>query len=100
MTKWTVSLPSMYADHHVLSVREVLDSLAGVSQVVASSAKKQVTLTYDEAIVTPERISEALSAAGYVPCSVPVFPASVERSKDGSSWHTILPRVTVTTSQD
>ncbi|MHB0858271.1 MAG: heavy-metal-associated domain-containing protein [Anaerolineae bacterium] len=100
MTTITLSLPTMYADHHVLSVRKVLASLDGISQVVASSGRKQVTLAYEESVISPERITEALSKAGYVPDREPVFPSTVERSKDGSSWHTILPRVTVTTTRD
>ena len=47
MEKTVLSVPKMWADHHVLKVREVLTALDGVEDVYASSAWKQVVVNYD-----------------------------------------------------
>ncbi len=65
MEKVIVDVPSMYADHHVLVVRELLTDLDGVEGVYASSAFKQVLVQYDPAAVQAEAITGVLSEAGY-----------------------------------
>jgi copper chaperone CopZ len=65
MEKLIVDVPSMYADHHVLTVRDLLTSMKGVGDVYASSAFKQVMVQYDPAVVTAEAITSALADAGY-----------------------------------
>ena len=47
MEKTVLSVPTMWADHHVLKVREVLTALDGVQDVYASAAWKQVVVAYD-----------------------------------------------------
>ncbi|MGC8779823.1 MAG: heavy-metal-associated domain-containing protein [Anaerolineae bacterium] len=65
MEKLQFNIPNMWADHHVLKVRAILNDLAGVSDVVASSAFRMVALNYDPAAITPDQIAAALEQAGY-----------------------------------
>lgn len=65
MEKVIVDVPSMYADHHVLVVRDLLNALEGVKEVYASSAFKQVLVKYDPAAVQAGAIIDALEQAGY-----------------------------------
>jgi copper chaperone CopZ len=65
MEKTVISLPKMWADHHVLQVREVLAALDGVADIYASSAWKQVMVKYDPAKLDDAAIVEALDGAGY-----------------------------------
>ena len=65
MEKVQFNVPSLWADHHTLKVREVLTQLPGVTDVVASSAFRMVAMSYDPAVTNCEAISQALSVAGY-----------------------------------
>ncbi len=65
MEKLIVDVPSMYADHHVLIVREMLTGMNGVAEVYASAAFKQVLVQYDPGVVQPDAIAGALAEAGY-----------------------------------
>jgi copper chaperone CopZ len=66
MNKYSLELPTLYGDHHVVEVRRILLELPGVLDVYASSGFQFVEITYD-----PERVSEAelrarLEVAGYL----------------------------------
>ena len=63
MTKVTLDVPTLWADHHVLKVREALFSLDGVDDVVASSAWKQVLVTYNSKKTKKAEIEKALTDA-------------------------------------
>jgi len=65
MEKLTLDLPGMYADHHTLQVRQVLLALEGVEEVYASSAWKQVMISFDRNKINPTAIEKALTEAGY-----------------------------------
>jgi copper chaperone CopZ len=65
MAKAVLDVPGLWADHHVLAVREALAGLEGVDDVYASSAWKQVLVTYDGKKTKPEAIEKALAEAGY-----------------------------------
>ena len=65
MAKVTLDVPILWADHHVLKVREALLKLDGVSDVYASSAWKQVLVTYNNKKVKKADIEKALADAGY-----------------------------------
>lgn len=65
MNQAIFDVPSMYADHHVLVVRELLTGLDGVGDVYASSAFKQVMVQYDPAAIQSEDIAGVLDQAGY-----------------------------------
>ncbi len=65
MQKAILDVPTLWADHHVLKVREALVNLPGVEDVFASSAWKQVLVRYDETQTDQAQIEQALAAAGY-----------------------------------
>jgi copper chaperone CopZ len=65
MAKVTLDVPALWADHHVLAVRDALVALDGVKQVYASAAWKQVLVEYDGKKTKPEAIEKALAEAGY-----------------------------------
>jgi copper chaperone CopZ len=65
MKKTVLNLPKMWADHHVLKVREVLTALEGVAGVYASAAWKQVLVKYDPDKLEQPAIVESLAGAGY-----------------------------------
>jgi copper chaperone CopZ len=60
----TLPVPSMYADHHVVAVREALGALPGVENIQASAAFKEVTVEHTGK-VTKKALTEALEKAGY-----------------------------------
>jgi len=65
MEKVVLEVPTLWADHHVLKVRDALLSLDGVDGVYASSGWKQVLVNYDAAKTEPAAIEKALAEAGY-----------------------------------
>ncbi|MBC7234398.1 MAG: heavy-metal-associated domain-containing protein [Chloroflexi bacterium] len=99
MKKFTISVPSMYADHHVLRVREALLGLPGVVNVVASSAGRRVTVETNDG-VTPQEVGRILTEAGYPLNREPALPQLPENSQDGSSWYMLIHRVTKTDRRD
>jgi len=60
----TLSVPLMYADHHVTAVRDALGALPGVQDVQASAAFKQVVITHTKEL-TKKALTEALEKSGY-----------------------------------
>jgi copper chaperone CopZ len=88
----------MYADHHVVAVREVLGGLPGVQDIEASAAFKQVTVKHTQK-VTKKALTEALQKAGY-----PVGeqePVEEEPSHLGDpSWYECAPRSIKTDEAD
>ena len=94
------NVPKMYADHHVLVVRDVLLQAPGVQEVTANAMSRWVQVTFDPAAVSAESLQENLVEAGYGPdvcieCAPPPL-----RKDDGSFWHTLRPRVTETNPLD
>ena len=66
MKRFTLELPTLYGDHHVIEVRRLLLEMPGGEDVYASSAFHVVEVDYD-----PDKISEAniqgkLEEAGYL----------------------------------
>lgn len=100
MKRSTFSIPSMYADHHVLQVRQALAGLDGVESVLASAAKRAVVVEHDDEVVTTRALGRALQEAGYA-VEVPVeLEPTLQPSKDGSAWYTVIQRVTSTSRRD
>ncbi len=101
MDKVVLEVPTLWADHHVLKVREVLVGLEGVDGVYASSAWKQVLVSYDSAKTDSGAIEKALAEAGYpvgegeVP--VLVLPGNHHRDPE---WDVLGARVTQTNRAD
>jgi len=94
-------VPTMYADHHVIAVRQALLAVAGVEEVLASSAWKQVQVTYDSSTISPDDISQRLEQAGYLIGNgqVPTGPSAGPKAKD-PAWDALGVRVTKTNQAD
>lgn len=100
MQKATLSVPSMYADHHVMRVRQLLLGLDGVESVTASAAKRVVIVQHEDGVVSTDVLGRVLAEAGY-PVDTPVeLEPMPQPSKDGSAWHTIIQRLTRTNQRD
>jgi copper chaperone CopZ len=100
MEKVTFSIPTMWADHHTLAVREALGQMDGVSDVIASSLYKDVLVKYDPAVVAPDALARKLAEAGYEvgkELELPVHPPSID---DASPWFRFQERVTETNLRD
>lgn len=100
MEKVTFGIPTMWADHHVLAVRETLTSLKGVEDVVASALYQDLLVTYDPDAVTPNALASALAQAGYEIGKSPELPTYPERIHDSSDWFQFQERITVTDRRD
>ena len=100
MEKVTFSIPSMWADHHVLLVREALGQVRGVQEVLASAMYKDVLVEYDPAMVTPDALSGALAGAGYEIAQIPELPTHPQRIDDASDWFQFQERITETDLRD
>jgi copper chaperone CopZ len=90
----------LYADHHVLAVREVLSKIPGVQDVYASSALKRVAVSFDPAATSAETIKGALQGAGYGPDDPLQFAQTLQNKEDGSFWYNFRPRITETNPLD
>ena len=97
MNKVTFDVPTLWADHHVLKVRAALSNLDGVDTVYASSAWKQVLVTYDPGKIDETTIQKALADAGYPAGEgeVPVLVQPTDRRRD-PQWATLGSRMTET----
>lgn len=63
MKQLSLSIHGMSCDHCVARVRQALERLGGVQ--VENVDLGSATLTYDPALVSPERIRHAVHDAGY-----------------------------------
>jgi copper chaperone CopZ len=100
MSQTVINVPGMWADHHVLRLREALLGVKGVNEVIASAARRTVVVRFDEAAVSAEQIQDAVTAAGYPPEQSPAMIEFPERHADGSAWYAVLDRKTVTEIKD
>jgi len=84
METLTLDLPSMYADHHVLRVRDALSALKGVKDVYATG-----------------EIEEALKSAGYPPGEGgPPILVEASAIKRDPQWQILDLRMTKTQHAD
>lgn len=93
-------LPAMYADHHVLAVREALLQTDGVADVVASSLEQRVWVEFDPAKTSAEALAAVLERAGYPAGKAPELLTPPLAKEDGSAWYRFEPRVTETNMAD
>ncbi|MGD2206899.1 MAG: hypothetical protein PVH17_08980 [Anaerolineae bacterium] len=100
MEQVTFSIPAMWADHHVLNVREALGQISGVETILASAMYKDVLIKYDPATVTSDALKNALTQAGYEIARAPDLPTHPERTDDSSDWFQFQERVTETDMRD
>ncbi len=101
MDKVVLDVPTLWADHHVLKVRDALGALEGVEDMYASSAWKQVLVKYDADKTNPAAIEKALADAGYPvgEGETPILVLPPENRKD-PQWKESDFRLTVTNEAD
>ena len=97
MEKLSFVIPGMWADHHVLAVRDVLGAVPGVSNVYASAMDKEVSLELDSKATSAEAVTEALVSAGYAPGAL---PESGPAPRNKVAWATCGYRVTCSNLAD
>jgi copper chaperone CopZ len=100
MDKVTFTIPALWADHHTLTVRNALDQVSGVKEVIASALYKDVLIKYDPAVVSPEALADTLAEAGYEIAKAPELPGYPERIDDASDWFQFQERITETDMRD
>ena len=94
-----LTIPAMYADHHVIKVKQLLSPLPGVQDVFASSAFKAVSIEFDPAKTSQAALVKALTDAGYAPGELEVVEPQGYGRFD-PSWDNNGVRVTVTNQVD
>jgi copper chaperone CopZ len=101
MEKVVLDVPTLWADHHTLKVRDALVNVEGVEDVYASSAWKQVLVTYDDGVASPAAFEEALAEAGYPvgEGEMPVLVQPAEKRRD-PQWEKLGFRTTQTSRVD
>ena len=99
MEKTVLSVPKMWADHHVLKVREVLSGLDGVEKVYASSAWKQVIVEHNPAKSDEAALTQALADAGYLVGEITELEGR-RLSGGDPQWDELGVRVTKTNQRD
>jgi copper chaperone CopZ len=99
MKKITLTIPAMYADHHVTRVKNLLSPIAGVENVTASAAFKEVVVEFDENKTSQDALVQALTDAGYAPGQEEVVETSPFATPD-AAWEKLGVRVTETNQVD
>lgn len=64
MNKQTFTVSGMKCVHCKMHVEDALRAVPGVSEAVADLAKGQVAVSYDDNLVTPAMLKQAVDAAG------------------------------------
>ena len=97
MDEFVVTLPGMWADHHVLTVRDALGALPGVGAVGASAKERTVNVSYDPKETDPAALSACLAANGYEPGEIAPDDAPPTNKP---AWATAGGRTTTTSAVD
>lgn len=97
MEELTLAVPDMWADHHVLVVRDLLKQDAGISSIIASARDTIVRVAYDPSLTSPEQIAARLEKCGY-PSGKREDAAAPPTDKP--AWATSGVRVTATDPAD
>jgi hypothetical protein len=97
MEELILSVPGLWADHHVLAVRSLLREAPGIEAVTASALDASVCVTYDQSKTDPAKITALLKGAGYDSGEAPTA-AQVPTNKP--EWATAGSRVTTTDAAD
>ena len=93
----SLTVPGMWADHHVLMVREVLFAIDGVEEVKAEALPRTVTVGFDAARTGAAAVTHALEAAGYASGDL---VESGDRQQNKPEWTSNGSRVTLTNELD
>jgi len=99
MENLELTIPAMYADHHVTNVKRLLAPIQGVENVLASSAFKAIVVEFDAGKTSKDALVKALSDAGYAPGEVEVVAESPYMTPD-PAWDKQGVRATTTSPVD
>ncbi|MBI5302984.1 MAG: heavy-metal-associated domain-containing protein [Chloroflexi bacterium] len=99
MEQLSLVIPALYADHHVTNIKRLLAPIAGVEDVVASAAFKEVFIEFDPAKTTSAAIVKVLTGAGYAPGELEVVAESPYATGD-PAWDKLGVRATTTSQVD
>jgi len=97
MEELTLAVPGMWADHHVLAVRDLLREDDAVASTMASALERVVRVEYDASHTDPQRITALLTEGGYA-CGEPEQAAGPPTDKP--AWATAGVRITTTNAVD
>ena len=97
MEELILAVPGMWADHHVLAVRDLLREDDAVTSTTASALAGAVRVEYDASRTDPQRITALLTKGGYA-CGQPEQAA--DPPTDKPAWATAGVRVTTTNALD
>jgi copper chaperone CopZ len=97
MEQLALTVPNMWADHHVVAVRDLVRQIEGVATVDASARDKTLRLEYDPTNTDPASIAARLDGAGY---AVGTAPAAAAPPTDKPAWGHSGGRVTTTDAID
>jgi copper chaperone CopZ len=97
MERLTLTLPAMWADHHVLAVRAALADMPGVADTQASARDFTVQVAFDPTTTTSEAVAAKLAEAGYTPGAA---PGAGGGERDDAAWAAGGSRTTTTNPDD
>lgn len=87
METFTLELPAMFGDHHVIEVRRILLELPGIENIYASSSFRLVEVSFDPDKVSSEEIKTRLEAAGYYgEMPIPVETGAPSYNEEGTTY--------------
>ena len=66
MAKFVLTIPALFGDHHTSAVKEILESVDGITSIYVSSGFHQVEVDFDPKTTSEETIKGALAGAGYM----------------------------------
>jgi len=93
----SLTVPGMWADHHVIKVREVLCAITGVADVEAKAMPRTVTVRFDSARTNVAALAQELETAGY---SLGDVLEPDEHPRNKPEWASNGSRVTLTDQLD
>jgi hypothetical protein len=97
MDQLALIVPGMWADHHVIAVRNLFHDSEDIQVTGASAMDATLRLEYDPAKTDPQKIAAQLEQAGYPTGDAPDAEAP---PTDKPAWATAGVRVTVTDPAD
>ena len=97
MEELTLEVPGLWADHHVLAVRDLLREEEGVTFTAASALERTVRVEFDASRTDPQRITALLTEGGYA-CGHPEKAEGPPTDKP--AWLTAGVRITTTNAID
>ena len=97
MEELVLAVPGLWADHHVLAVRDLLGQDDAVQIVAVSALDRSVTVTYDPARTDAAKVTALLEQGGYqTGAADEAEPALTSKP----AWATAGVRVTATNAVD